>query len=305
MNEKTLAVIKSDYYSVLADFGITHQEAYAQSINENDLIFDEIDSVEIKDSEIHGKGIFSKENFKQGDKICIGRIGNKRTIAGRYTNHAPNKNAFFMFEGNNISLFAFSDIAIGDEITIDYRDALALQISKEKQQFDLIVQSKEIGAHNTTRLMMTGLNAVAYDLFFSEDHIACLSTRERVLAFEAILELLPQDEIEPTHEFIDGLYRREITFKKGTFATGKIHRDDHMDVVLSGEMIVVTDNGFEHIKGPCCRTSIAGRKKAGYALTDVVWVTYHPTKTTTIEDVEKELFIDDFDEIVIKPEEVL
>lgn len=294
MNEIELSIIRSDYFSALADFGIAHDTAREQTEDHSDLIEEKIDGVCVNDSNIEGKGLFSDRFYKVGDVICNARKNDKRTLAGRYTNHSDNPNGSFLYNGKNIVLLAIKYIKENEEITVNYRHALGLQLKKPELSDNLIVKNKDISVLNTGRVYLTGVDAAAYDLLLNEDHINNLTVRERVIAFENVLLKLPQIEIPVTHEFIKGLYRREITFKKGTFATGKIHKDDHMDVVLSGEMIVVSDYGFNHIKGPCFLTSIAGKKKAGYALTDCVWSTYHPTQCTTVEDVEKELFIDDY-----------
>jgi hypothetical protein len=297
---KKIAIIKSDYYSALADFGVKHKDAFKQSINNVDLDVNQINGLKIKPSTIHGKGVFSTKKFAKGETISIGRKGIIRTLAGRYTNHSPFSNAVFMKKKNNIILKATKKIKAGEEITVDYRDSLSLQI--QKPNTDLIVNNKNMSVLTTGRVFLQGVDAAAYDLLLSGDHINNLTVRERVVAFENVLKKLPQAEIPTEHEFIKGMYRRQITFPKGTFATGRIHRDDHMDVVLSGEMIIVSEGGYKHIKGPCTLTSRAGRKKAGYALTECVWCTYHPTKKTTVEEVEKELFTADFEDIEIKKE---
>lgn len=296
MDETELSITKSDYYSALADFGISHDLARVQTEDHSDLIEDPIAGLTVRKSEIDGEGVFADVEFSAGDVICIARAGNSRTLAGRYANHSPKKNGVFVFSGDNINLVAVKDIATGDEITVDYRDALSLRICKDDLPVS-VYEGNSLCLSDRNRMMLTGLAASAYDLLLSKDHTANLTVRERVLAFEHELAKLPQAEIEPKHEFIDGLYRREITFQKGTFATGKIHKDDHMDVVLSGEMVVASEDGYKYIKGPCTLTSRAGNKKAGYALTDVTWVTYHPTKETTVEGVESEMFLDDFEEI--------
>lgn len=300
MDERELASVRFDYFSALGDYGICHKDAQAQTTDHSDLIDKPLEGVEVKPSEIHGDGLFSTKAIEPHSLVCIARLGDKRTIAGRYTNHSPNPNAAFLFSGDNIGLVSLQDIEPGDELLVNYRDALSLQLKKPEKINTLVVDNRSISTLVTGRCFLCGLDASAYDLLFSEDHAGFLSSRERVLAFEEILKPLPQLEMEPKHEFIDGLYRREVTFPKGTLATGKIHPHDHMDVMLSGEMIVVSDDGFKHLKGPCFMTSRAGKKKAGYTLTDVVWATYHPTKCTTVEEVEKEIFVDEFLEIDIK-----
>jgi hypothetical protein len=183
---------------------------------------------------------------------------------------------------------ASGDIKKGEEICVNYRQTLSLQVDRP----ELVKVHDNMSELSRKRFLLKGVDSAAYDLLLNEDHINNLSIMERVLAFEHLLKKLPQIEIPVTHEFIKGMYRREITFKKGTFATGKIHRDECFDVVLSGEMIVVSEEGFKKIKGPCALTSKPGKKKAGYALTDCTWINYHPTSCTTVEDVEKEIFVD-------------
>lgn len=302
MNETELSIIRSDYYSALADFGIEHETAKRQTEDHSDLIETEINGLSVKNSEIHGKGLFATQQIKLGSVICIAREKGKRTLAERYANHSPDPNSYFVFDSENIVLVAVKDIKNNEEVTVSYRAALGLQLQKPEKSNNLVVGNNDISVLSDGRVYLNSVDAAAYDLLLSEDHINNLTVRERVLAFEAVLLKLPQAEIPVTHEFIKGLYRREITFKRGMFATGKIHREDHMDVVLSGEMVIVSENGYKHVKAPCFLTSIAGKKKAGYALTDCVWCTYHPTNCKTVEEVEKELFIDenDFEPVEVK-----
>lgn len=124
-----------------------------------------------------------------------------------------------------------------------------------------------------------------------------LPLRDRVLAFEAFTSTHPQVPIPVKHEFIDGLYKREIIFPKGTLATGKIHPTDHMDVMLEGAMLVATEDGIKRIDAPCTLVSRAGHKKAGIALERTRWISYHPTSATTVEEVEAEIFCDSYDDI--------
>jgi len=204
MNEIELSVIRSDYYSALGDYGIKHIDAIEQTLNRSDFIETEIENISVKRSEIEGQGVFADIKFKKHALICIARLGNERTIAGRYTNHSPDCNATFMFAGNNIGLVAIKDIQNGEEITVNYRDSLSLQIQKPENIDNLVVSNKDISTVVTGRCFMAGVDAAAYDLLFSDDHIDNLSVRERVLAFENALSILPQVHIEPKHEFIDG-----------------------------------------------------------------------------------------------------
>ena len=123
------------------------------------------------------------------------------------------------------------------------------------------------------------------------------SLRERVEEFEKVLAMYPQSEIPVEHEFIDGLYRRQVTFPKGMIGTGAIHKTDQMDVMLTGEMLVATPDGFKHLIAPCTFTSRAGNRKAGIAIKETVWISYHPTSATTVAEAEAEILADDYEEI--------
>jgi len=68
-----------------------------------------------------------------GDLIAPARIAGMRTPAGRYTNHSNTPNsAMILTACGDINLIALRDIEgckggdNGEEITIDYRQALAL-----------------------------------------------------------------------------------------------------------------------------------------------------------------------------------
>tara|TARA_R110002153_G_scaffold195163_5_gene348570 strand:- start:3528 stop:4361 length:834 start_codon:yes stop_codon:yes gene_type:complete len=114
--------------------------------------------------------------------------------------------------------------------------------------------------------------------------------RDRIEAYEAFVKNHVQMPIPVKHEFIEGLYKREIVFPKGALATGKLHPVEHMDVMLEGSMLIATDDGMKRIDAPCTLISRAGTKKAGIALTKTRWVSYHPTSATTVEEVEAEIF---------------
>lgn len=118
---------------------------------------------------------------------------------------------------------------------------------------------------------------------------------DRINDYEAYVSNHPQITIPVKHEFIDGLYKREIVFPKGTLATGKLHPVDHMDVMLEGSMLIATEDGMTRINAPCTFVSRAGHKKAGIALTQTRWISYHPTSATTVEEVEKEIFCQEYD----------
>ena len=87
-------------------------------------------------SKIHGTGIFANRDIAAGEVIAPGRIGGKRCVAGRWTNHSHVPNARFEV-GNacaEIVLIAIESIGQDCEITVDYATARELSASLEDAQ---------------------------------------------------------------------------------------------------------------------------------------------------------------------------
>lgn len=117
-----------DYMLVLSECGVTEEEVRAQTENKADQIDVSGDfGVKLKESIIEGVGLFSEKNFAGGDIIMPARIDGKRTVAGRYVNHSVCPNATMMLVGDDFYLQSIGQIAIDEEITIDYRIPLDIQ----------------------------------------------------------------------------------------------------------------------------------------------------------------------------------
>lgn len=121
------------------------------------------------------------------------------------------------------------------------------------------------------------------------------SDRDSLLRLEQALRRLPQVEIEPAHTFAKGLYARTITIPKGTVLTGKIHKHSHLNVILRGDISVLTEHGVQRFTGPCVLVSSAGIKRAGYTHEETVWMTVHATEQTDLKALEDELIAPSFD----------
>lgn len=127
----------ADFYAAIETFGFDAD--LVRSISEN--MDDQISfphgeyKVSVADSKIEGRGLFATGTIPQFEVIAPALLEGKRTPAGRYTNHAKNPNAMmFRMENGDIYLVALRDIAgckggnLGEEITVDYRQALAVTI---------------------------------------------------------------------------------------------------------------------------------------------------------------------------------
>ena len=126
---------RADYAVMLDEVGIPHEVAREQSEDESDQIPMPMGSYSmmVADSRIEGKGVFATSSIAEGAVIAPARIAGKRTPAGRYTNHSAKPNAVMVqLPSGDIDLVASRHISgcaggqPGEEITIDYRQALRL-----------------------------------------------------------------------------------------------------------------------------------------------------------------------------------
>lgn len=104
--------------------------------------------------------------------------------------------------------------------------------------------------------------------------------------------------IEWIHRFAPGMYSREMYVPAGTLITGAIHRQEHFSLFLEGVLLVPDDEGGSKIiEAPYVDIAQPGTKRVGVALTDVRWITFHPTEADTVPDAEEELFTNDPNEL--------
>lgn len=98
-----------------------------------------LEAIEIRESPIHGKGMFARVLFTPGDIIAPARVGGKRTPAGRYCNHSGAPNAEMqMTDNGNVYLVALETITPGAEILNDYY--LSFERTREKEGEALCLQ---------------------------------------------------------------------------------------------------------------------------------------------------------------------
>ncbi len=111
--------------------------------------------------------------------------------------------------------------------------------------------------------------------------------RRKLERLDEVLLQSPQVEMPVTHHFSRGVYGRELFIPKGTVLTGRIHKYSQINVLLKGDISVLTEDGIRRLRSPVVFESPAGAKRAGYAHEDTVWLTIcgtHNTDTNTLED---------------------
>jgi hypothetical protein len=126
-----------DFAKAIEEFGFAPEIVTAISEYEGDQIPMPLGSykMQIAPSRIHGKGVFATGDIAAHELIAPARINDKRTPVGRFTNHSSKPNAV-MFKDDKDDIYLFSTQVlsgckggiVGDEITIDYRQALTLSM---------------------------------------------------------------------------------------------------------------------------------------------------------------------------------
>lgn len=116
---------KKDVKLLTSELGLTDDQM-CELVNSGDLACagSEYDHIYIDESEIDCLGLFSEYSFIAGDIISPMRVKDKRTLAGRYSNHAIKPNSEARFIGGIPHLVAISEIKPNQEITCNYRQVL-------------------------------------------------------------------------------------------------------------------------------------------------------------------------------------
>jgi len=121
------------------------------------------------------------------------------------------------------------------------------------------------------------------------------SMLDKVKSLQIEVLKLPQYEPPTEHLFHGGMYCRQVWRPAGCLIVGKVHKKEHFYMIVSGTVKVTTDNGVETLTGPMLLCSKPGTKRAVYAETDALCMTFHRVDSDTVEEVESELVEDDHD----------
>lgn len=117
--------------------------------------------------------------------------------------------------------------------------------------------------------------------------------RELVYALEAKIKQMPQYEISVEHDFADGIYSRRILIPAGVMLTGKVHKQNDLNIMVYGDIDILTENGLRRMTGFNEFPGKAGIKQFGIAYEDTLWITVHHIHLTDLDEIEKELFEDE------------
>jgi hypothetical protein len=128
---------------------------------------------------------------------------------------------------------------------------------------------------------------VAYGKGFEVDQP--ISMLDKVKALQVEVSKLPQYEPETKHYFHGGMYCREVFRHAGVLVVGAVHKKEHFYLIVSGKVAITTNDGVQEVTGPHLFSSTPGTKRAVYAVTDALCMTFHAIEAKTVEEAEAEL----------------
>ena len=100
------------------------------------------------------------------------------------------------------------------------------------------------------------------------------------------------------HTFADGIYIRQMDMAAGSAVVGAIHNHLHAWFLLTGHLMVVTEDTTEEFIAPCYVLATPGAKRVIYAVEDSIFVNIHknPKNIKNIKKLEDEIVSLTFEE---------
>lgn len=124
---------------------------------------------------------------------------------------------------------------------------------------------------------------------------AVLMRRQQIHALQSSMVVMPDADSgpAPVHLFTEGMYYRQVTLPAGQVIVSKRHAREHFCTISKGSATVFTEDGMTRITGPYVFISPAGAKRVLLVHEDIVWATVHRTEFTDLDEVEKDLIMDE------------
>jgi hypothetical protein len=283
----------TDYVEFLQEFGLT--DTFIRSISRNHEDYASFDNLGIEtltyvsESSIEGMGLFAKADFVAGSTIPA-RVGDIRTPAGRFVNHSPKPNCVFGPDGRGgLLLVVTKPVYRGQEFTLDYRQAMranaAVAVTRQQEA------AAEI--HNKFQQFIAQVTGSAIFPSTSREEI-----RKKICQLELAMEnevgngvlINAVDSYPILSRYAKGMYIRQISIPAGHFVIGRLHREDHYNVITKGKVSVLTEEGgLEVFTAPVSMISPAGCKRVLFTHEDTEWTTTHVTDLTDVDEIEKQV----------------
>lgn len=113
------------------------------------------------------------------------------------------------------------------------------------------------------------------------EHVSVKDIEERKRNVEALEQIMLNSEnrieLNQLRHFWSGdVYCRELFMPAGAVVVGRIHKFDHMEIMLSGKVTLSTNDGsVEELSGYNVFEAQAGKKRVLYMHDDTMWLTFH------------------------------
>lgn len=109
--------------------------------------------------------------------------------------------------------------------------------------------------------------------------------QRRIDEFQDLMLTLEQEECPVKHYFASGVYGRQVTLPKGVVAIGALHLHDCINVMLTGDVTMMTVDGPKRVRAPAVFVAPKGSKKFGYVNEESVWLTFQATESTNPDEI--------------------
>lgn len=259
-----------DYNDLLKSLGISDNDVI--DMMSRGICFNQeenTESLEILDSKIHGKGLFSTEDIEVGRK-WLASFQNRKYVCGRVINHSPNPNCEFVFDGESVFCITIKPIKNGDELFVNYRSNI----------------NKELIESHKQSLAISNFNSKV-------PSISDWDNASPIDKLEYELSTLPVGVLPLTHIFTDGIYIRKAFAPAGSMFTTVHHNTEHPFMLISGTTEVISNNESSSITGPFMGITQKGTRRVVYAVTDALYLTIHanPDNLTDPDEIIKRITI--------------
>jgi len=260
----------NDYNDFLSSLGISDADAF-KMMGKN-VCFDSgqnKDSLEMRDSEIHGKGVFAIDDIDL-DRKWLASFRNYKYLCGRVINHSPDPNCKFIFEGDYVFCVPIKKIEAGSELFVNYRDNVNLEsIAIYKQPTEIVEFESKVPS------------------------LADWEKSSPIDKIEYELSTMPSGELPLVHIFTEGIYIRKALAPAGSIFTTVHHNTEHQFVLISGTTQVISNDGAFRITGPFMGITKKGTRRLVYAETDSVYFTIHanPDNLTDPDEIVRKITI--------------
>ena len=97
---------------------------------------------------------------------------------------------------------------------------------------------------------------------------------------------------------IGGAYTRILDVPAGVTIVSELWKSERLWIIISGEVLIKTEQGDKHIVAPYIAEAPYGSKVALYAITDTKWAAITGVKTEELEEIKEEVIAKDYSEFV-------